>query len=941
LLKKYFLKLISSALKIISWLITIIVIILITICIYIIINKSIIINDNNKIITKAISWYYDAQVSFDYIKIGSLNKKKHITIEVNKFKIENYKNYKNIQAENLKYNIYYSNLTKYKYYITNVELFEPIVIYGTNNKYNSITKKINNIISKIEDINIYNGKLVYADLEKKYYLSNINISKRGIKDLYVFGDFLYKDNNFYSEDKQFFFKSKKVLNNFNINLNFTELSLPNFITNIFNTNNAYSISGLYSGEAIINIQNNKIINTELKIHSNNSIIELKENINFNNFKIINIPYFNKISLSLFYDFNESLLKIYNLTFDIKNNLNIKSEIILSATKSLNTDLLNVNYIFNNIDINGVIEANNKYAILFLENLLSGTGNVSLLSNSINNVNLVINNFSYEKIFFKDIKFTYNKSLNNANIFFTLDGDYSSFVYLIKKYNITTYNFSALIKEQYINLNNYLSLKIQFPNISKSFDEYIIDIKGHLSSDREELFYINNFLYIKYINYFLNIDEDKINLSGLAKVNDVDINFNLNKINESKLNFNFNLNDKFFIDNNLSNKFKGVASVDCNVDSQIKMWLYSCNANFTNNIITIPALGFIKTLDEEAYLNFNGVINNNFLLVNNNFTYKHQDNLFEGDYNFDNTLNSYYINFNKFIYNNNNLIFAILFKDNLIDINISSGILDFTPFLTSNNSQKDFIPTIMLNANLKKLIIFDDIELDATKITSTNINNNLSIISNFYADETIDFNINTTKNNGILSYAFQASNAGHFFNLFDYKTEIKGGILSSEGFFGNLDNDNDLMGTLSIDNFRIMKAPLFAELLLAASFTGLFDVFNNEGIPFDQFDAQFTKKGNIFNIKKSRAYGFSLGLTGNGTVNSNDKSLLINGSIVPAYKLNTIFNIIPIIGDILSGKEDEGIFAINYAAKGSWKEPVIDVNPLSILTPGIIRNIFDY
>ena len=54
----------------------------------------------------------------------------------------------------------------------------------------------------------------------------------------------------------------------------------------------------------------------------------------------------------------------------------------------------------------------------------------------------------------------------------------------------------------------------------------------------------------------------------------------------------------------------------------------------------------------------------------------------------------------------------------------------------------------------------------------------------------------------------------------------------------------------------------------------------------------------------------------------------------------IFNDIPVIGDLLSGKEDEGLFAINYSAKGKWSEPDIIVNPLSILTPGIIRNIFD-
>ena len=38
--------------------------------------------------------------------------------------------------------------------------------------------------------------------------------------------------------------------------------------------------------------------------------------------------------------------------------------------------------------------------------------------------------------------------------------------------------------------------------------------------------------------------------------------------------------------------------------------------------------------------------------------------------------------------------------------------------------------------------------------------------------------------------------------------------------------------------------------------------------------------------------------------------------------------------------DEGIFAINYDANGPWDEPKIQVNPLSLLTPGIIRNIFN-
>jgi hypothetical protein len=943
LIKKNFLKLISNTLIKIGGLISVIIIILISICIYIIINKSITINDNNKFISKIISWYYDTSVSFDYIEIGNLNKYKNITIEINELKIDNYKNYKVIQAENLKYNINYNGLTKYKYYITNVELLNPIVIYETNSKKNNntIVKKLNNFLGNIEDIVIYNGKVVYSNLDNKYYLSHINIIKKGFNDLDILGNFLYRDNNSYVEDKKFSFKSKKIINSYKINLNFTELTLPKLILNILNLNSSYTISGLFSGEAIITIRNNKIINTELKMHSKDSIIKLKENLDYNKFSFVNIPNFNKVSLSLFYDFNKSLLNINNLTFDIKNNLNIKSEIILSAEKLLKTDLYKINYIFNNVYIKDFIKIYDYRLSLILENLFTGSGNIALINNSINNINLIIDSFSNKEVFFKDIHVSFNKNTDNADIFFTLDSDYLSFINFIKKSNITSYDFSYFKHKKYRNILNSLNFKIQFSNLSQSFDNYIIDIKGNLSKQNSDIFYIKDFLYIKNINYLVNIDKDKIYLSGSALVNNIDINFNLKKFDEFKINFNFDLNEQFFINNNLNKKFKGFTSTTCSINSKIEIWFYICDVNFTKNTITIPSLGLNKKLGERAYLNLNGIINSDFLLEENNFTYIHHDNLFKGNYKFDNINNNYYVNFNKFIYNKNELVLALLFKNNSIDIDITSGILDLTPFLIINNNiQNNLIPSITLNANLNKIIIFDNIELGPTKISSTNIYNNLILESSYNSSEKVSLNINSNNNNNILAYNFKASNAGKFFNLFDYKTEIKDGVLASQGFIGDLDNNNDIIGTISIDKFKIMKTPLFAELLLAASFTGLFDLLNNEGIAFDQFDAQFTKKKNIFNINKSRAYGFSLGLTGEGLINNLDKTLDINGSIVPAYKLNTMFNNIPLIGEILSGNEDEGIFAINYTAKGGWKNLDIVVNPLSLLTPGIIRNIFD-
>ena len=46
------------------------------------------------------------------------------------------------------------------------------------------------------------------------------------------------------------------------------------------------------------------------------------------------------------------------------------------------------------------------------------------------------------------------------------------------------------------------------------------------------------------------------------------------------------------------------------------------------------------------------------------------------------------------------------------------------------------------------------------------------------------------------------------------------------------------------------------------------------------------------------------------------------------------------GDILVGKKGEGVFALSYSVTGERISPTVLVNPLSALTPGIFRRLFD-
>ena len=58
---------------------------------------------------------------------------------------------------------------------------------------------------------------------------------------------------------------------------------------------------------------------------------------------------------------------------------------------------------------------------------------------------------------------------------------------------------------------------------------------------------------------------------------------------------------------------------------------------------------------------------------------------------------------------------------------------------------------------------------------------------------------------------------------------------------------------------------------------------------------------------------------------------MQGVVTPVYLLNGI-------GSVLTRK-GEGLIGMNYTLSGAAKSPIVSVNPLSALTPGMFREIF--
>jgi hypothetical protein len=186
----------------------------------------------------------------------------------------------------------------------------------------------------------------------------------------------------------------------------------------------------------------------------------------------------------------------------------------------------------------------------------------------------------------------------------------------------------------------------------------------------------------------------------------------------------------------------------------------------------------------------------------------------------------------------------------------------------------------------------------------------------------------------------SNDAGAVLQTFDYYDNLIGGKLSLGGEYDGMLPESVFVGHVRVDDFRVIKAPLLAELLNVASITGIIENLQGVGLGFAKLYAPFENKNDIITIKDASVSGLSLGMTASGVIDSNIETIGIKGTIVPVYALNTALTRIPIIGDILSGGEkDGGIFAARYSMNGSIKKPKISTNPLSVFAPGILRGLF--
>ncbi len=182
-----------------------------------------------------------------------------------------------------------------------------------------------------------------------------------------------------------------------------------------------------------------------------------------------------------------------------------------------------------------------------------------------------------------------------------------------------------------------------------------------------------------------------------------------------------------------------------------------------------------------------------------------------------------------------------------------------------------------------------------------------------------------------------TDAGALVRFADLYSRLEGGdldlVLRSRGDIS--------AGNAVLTDFVLRDEPAFRQLVSAGRPRASEDAaaaVDPSLVRFQRMTASFERSPGRLKIQDAVIYNPTMGLTTQGLIDFEHNQIDVSGSFVPAYQVNTMLTKIPLVGVLLSGGQNDGVFGVSYRVHGPMSGPTLTVNPLSAIAPGILRRI---
>ena len=292
-------------------------------------------------------------------------------------------------------------------------------------------------------------------------------------------------------------------------------------------------------------------------------------------------------------------------------------------------------------------------------------------------------------------------------------------------------------------------------------------------------------------------------------------------------------------------------------------------------------------------------------------------------------------------------------DGGLDVNIRGALFDAAPFMGSERAPAGVTPASAAAAPpapLRAWVIVSRLKLRGGA-TMSDARVNLTMLRGALATLTAE---GQSPRNGAFSLALgprpddpqgrirmRSEDAGFAVAALTGMDNIIGGSASADGDWRG-GPPSQARFNVRLRDFNIVRLPAMAQLLSSAgSLTGLVDTLNGDGISFSLMEAQMAYANDRVTFTEGAMRGPALGLTGSGSYDVARDNLDVDGVVAPSPMLNlSMLGEVPVLGNLLVSRRGEGVFGMTYAINGQAAQPRVGVNPVSALTPGILRRIFE-
>ncbi|HEY6633353.1 MAG TPA: hypothetical protein VIZ90_18025 [Rhizobiaceae bacterium] len=255
-------------------------------------------------------------------------------------------------------------------------------------------------------------------------------------------------------------------------------------------------------------------------------------------------------------------------------------------------------------------------------------------------------------------------------------------------------------------------------------------------------------------------------------------------------------------------------------------------------------------------------------------------------------------------------------------------------------------SVSVNVDVKTVAGFHDEKLSNVKIEYRGSGNRIDRLK---VDALTGSGARVELRNGVegggRAMRLKSADAGAILRFLDIYEHMEGGEidLSLKGGV-----EGPMTGQVDARNFFLVNEPRLSSIVSTTPPGGDRSLnqavkrdIDTSRVQFERLYSQVDKGPGYLSTANGVLRGPLVGASFQGMLYDPKGNMAMTGTFMPAYGLNRIFGEIPIIGVLLGNGRDRGLIGVTFKLEGDADSPGVQINPLSVIAPGIFRSIFEY